>query len=314
MKQSIKRKDISPLSSGSRVDESRFLVGRDSSDKRLKLTTSKTEVDALVVQFEARSNKITVEENNRTNTTRTIEKYEEVLKVQFAPFINWHYNNYGPINVLDAGCGNAVFSKELLSSRARSKIKKIYGVSLDNFPGALALSEAQCKFSFMHMPIDVATHRLIGLGVKINVIFDVWGPFSYSLQKMNLLRQYYSILQKGGRAFLFLGACFTHEGNVSAMPKISFKNHDGSETWPEDVLVGLNKRYPEHFKSNPKCERVLIMCKNDDQFPFDYEFEHSCAPMLGFSFCAKEVSRRDMLQGNAAMPAEITIRPKLKGR
>lgn len=307
-------KDFPSLSSSvSAVDQNSF-IGLKAHDEKRARFTPKTEIDTLSIQFHARADGTTVEEDNKTNTTRTIVKYEEVLEISFTPFLNWHYNNNGLINILDAGCGNAVFSKELLASEHGAKIKKVYGVSLDKFAGAVSLRETCRKFVFMHMPINVAASRLEGLGVKINIIFDVWGPFSYTLQKMDVLRDYFSLLQRGGRAFLYLGACLTHSGEVSAMPKISFKGQDNTETEPEDILVGLSRHFPKIFKLNDKCNRVLIMRKNEDTpFPFSYEFTHVCSPILGFSFQAKGVSRKEMIEGNAAMPAEIIIRPKLQG-
>ena len=303
------KKEVRPLSRiGRNITANEHMQRK----KMTRLSASETELDTLSIQCNARVDGIISENNNITNATRTIDKYEEVLEIKFAPFIHWHYHTYGPINILDAGCGNGVFSKELLASNHSVTIKKIYGVSLDKFTEAVRLSEDCSKFKFMHMPVEIATARLEGLGVKINIIFDVWGPFSYSLEKMDVLKKYYSLLQDGGRAFLFLGTCFTQAGDISAMPQISFKGQDNTATDPEDILIGLTNRYPETFKLNNKCDRSLIMRKNGNKsFPIDYEFEHTCSPMLGFSFPAQGASRQDMIEGNAAMPAEIIIRPKL---
>lgn len=245
---------------------------------------------------------------NLTTTNRDLDNYSNKFKIKIMDVISNYYKIDNKVSVLDSGCGQGVFCSDLLSI-AEGKLDKVFGISKDYFSSIAKITKRwPSNFVFYH---GTAQEVLQKEKIEVNLIFDVWGAFSYSLEKMDLLKLYYDSLKLAGRAYIYLGSCHSAKDEYSPEPCLSFKNDDGSISKPLPIIEALVTRYPGYFASNYSQSNVLIMKKMTHSYPIKHNFEHS-SPFLGFTLTvpSKVSSLKEAIAGNAAMPSHITIKPK----
>ncbi|HSX20962.1 MAG TPA: hypothetical protein VLG38_07580, partial [Gammaproteobacteria bacterium] len=184
--------------------------------------------------------------SNLTNNHRDIKEYKDLLNTDIKLLVKSSYDKHGPITILDAGCGKAIAMQELLKDTSTGPfIKSIIGISKDHF-GEIkrALDKYPEKFIYYNGKAEVvlAQHKF-----AVHIIFDVWGAFTYSLEKMLLLQQYYAALELNGKAYIYVGIGTENGKCKDTAPSIILDGDETLNTKGRSILYELPTKFPQHF-------------------------------------------------------------------
>lgn len=196
-------------------------------------------------------------------------------------------------NILDCGAGQGEALNELCSSGFGKHVRKATGISLHAFSN---VKQLLLKHKKMHWYIGDALDILPRLPSDYDLITDVWGVYSYSIQRMELLKLYHNVLRPGGKAYIFCSS-----DNILQEDKEDKEDREGKNVRLESYLA---KKYPHTFFYE---NRIFVMTKVTERFPIlDNEFSiQKCK--YGSSISTVE-SKSEALNGNSWYPKTITFK------
>lgn len=143
---------------------------------------------------------ISEDKTNLTCTDRSIYKYNSALNTHVDELVLELAKKKGrKINILDAGCGNGSAIHELLSDRElNDAIDTCTGVSVSYFEHIKEVSRLHGdRFIYYKGKVEDVLKEQKN---QYDIILDVWGAFSYSPYKLEVLELYYQALTLNGEA------------------------------------------------------------------------------------------------------------------
>ena len=131
-------------------------------------------------------------------TRRDITDYEYWLRMNLNEVINTAIATTGrnKLCVADSGCGEGRFLDSLLRTQG-DKIACAYGISMHPLENLIKLPKKYDQKLIVH----IGRFQNISSKLKeVDVLFDVFGAFEYSMNRFELLHMYYDCLSMGGVA------------------------------------------------------------------------------------------------------------------
>jgi len=105
-----------------------------------------------------------------------------------------------------------------------------------------------------------------------DIIFDVWGAFSYSLEKVDILRKYYQSLSMFGDAYIVDGPA----SQIYKAPSSTLQFSNQNE--PKGLFESLCDLFPNHFeKVHDYCYK---MSRTTIRFPLENKCTYSYNKMI----------------------------------
>jgi GNAT superfamily N-acetyltransferase/SAM-dependent methyltransferase len=244
-------------------------------------------------------------ETNKTITDRTLQDYASAFNINIATELQRLYKAKSKeLVILDSGCGKGIAMQQLLAMpNLAAYVSMVYGISKDYFREIeTVIRQNPAKFKYYPLTLDAAvqTQRF-----AVDLIFDLWGVFAYSFEKVKVLQQYYDMLTPGGTAYIYIGPVFHLNGERCVDPRIKIITDKAQQPQRYELLFeALIKRFPEQFSST-NFNNILIVTKTSDKFPlvgnFDYSFSN-----YGTTF-TQQKTLAAAYNGNAINYCNLTI-------
>jgi len=215
---------------------------------------------------------------NFTRTKRNLYQYELLFNVDLYVMLEDVALQAGRnLKICDAGCGEAIAMDEILSGGLAKYVKTITGISKHLYENIYKLVQRHgSRFNCFHGDVcDV----LRGEKLRFNVIFDLWGPFLYKIQKLEVMQAYYDALEMNGIALIYIG-CNNHEFKFSSKVEPKIIDSSKPQLRPRSFREFLLCNYPAHFADiSPE---VICMRKITVRFPLarseiTYRYAEFCA-------------------------------------
>jgi SAM-dependent methyltransferase len=145
---------------------------------------------------------------NGTKTKRNCCDYAKCLglKVSLKDYIiELALEKKRKISILDSGCGSGVAIDELLSdNELKNYIQHISGISMHYFENIESvLKKHGSRFTYYSGTAQNVLAKAAETSNEFDLIFDLFGAYAYSSDKLNLLKQYHQSLKPFGIARIF---------------------------------------------------------------------------------------------------------------
>lgn len=140
--------------------------------------------------------------------------------------------------VIDLGGGIGAALHEM------AKIKDINAIVInaqkpENF---IPTGKTKGQFEYVSGWAEIEIKKYKG---KADLVLDIWGAFSYSIMKAELIEQAYAALKPGGRAFILF-----HPRKTRALVKWQAQTQTGFESREARLDLFLEAVYPKIFKTS----------------------------------------------------------------
>lgn len=157
---------------------------------------------------------------------------------------NEMYGRAPGVKVLDGGCGSGKALENLVDYHG---IEKAYGISNDGYSDMLPVITKNNAEIFLGK-LQESKNEFIGM----NMIFDVYGAYFYSKDRLDVIQRYYDFLHIGGEAYIL---------------------HENEEEGVKDKVIMTNRRVPlidflrESYSGifSLSSDKVIIMQKQRDE-------------------------------------------------
>jgi len=255
------------------------------------------------------------DKNNTTKSDRSPQSYAYFFGLNIS--VNKLISNIAKssgrsINILDSGCGQAFVIDQLLSdANLNNCIESITGVSLHYFTNTQKVMAKHGKrFKYYSGKVqdvlakDSETHNAFDL------IFDVWGAYKYSEDKLGLIKQYHQALKPEGRAYVYLGK-----------ENVFIKNESGQKVKFAEWAV---KTFPETFQvidsHRLNSKKTLIIAKTTARLLIpEFKIESSEEkPSFGYPYKFDKKSfltqKEKYKHGNALFFDDVVVKPETSQR
>lgn len=246
--------------------------------------------------------------HDKTNGTRTTRQPEEYanrlgLKLSLKEYIIQLSHERGrKIIILDGGCGSGTTVDLLLSDKElEDYIERIHGVSLHYFENIKSVMEKHtARFYYYAGTVQDVLANAAETFRAYDFIMDVWGAYSYSEDKLGLLKQYHQALNDGGVARVY-------SSDKNELKIKSAKNRKASffSEWSA-------KKFPDTFEYESSSifskSGALIMRKTSARWPLEsYDILSSQkVPAYG----TVDISREELQKQNALKFSNVVLQAK----
>lgn len=206
----------------------------------------------------------TEDDTNITVTYRGITSYFEIFDkrlpegMRLQEFVNSRPLSCGrKIKVLDSGAGEGYAMHTLLESEFGKSIKQVTGISLHAFKVVLDILEMHKSRVKWYLG-DAAT-VMKKLPTEYDLVIDLWGAYSYSKERVDLIKRIHRILLDGGRAYIFFAAeNLLYKKSKCIEQKLAAKHPETFQFYKDDYRVFVIK------KSSPRCPSFNFAIKREE--------------------------------------------------
>jgi SAM-dependent methyltransferase len=243
------------------------------------------------------------DQTNATNTTRDIGDYSESLGLKRSLknlIIHCARKQGRKITILDSGCGAGVAINELLADESLTPyIQQVTGVSLHYFAAIKQVMELhKNRFNYYLGTVQNVLSKALETHKAFDLIFDVWGSYPYSLDKLSLLKQYHQALQPGGQALILTTDCWH--------PDLYMTSEHG-ESLPFATWAVHNHPNTFHYRKNRYDSSVIQINKNVLRWGLEQHQVQSSEEASSLNLPLQKRTKRQLQQINALMFSEVTV-------
>lgn len=159
---------------------------------------------------------------------------------------------------MDSGCGSGIAIDELLSdNELKSYLHHVSGISMHYFKDIESvLNKHGSRFTYYSGTVQDVLSNAIETTNAFDLITDLFGAYTYSSDKINLLKQYHQALKPGGIARIF-------QQDASDL----YLDIKGSKT---NFIEWAASRYPETLSlkyNDDTCNFTIVMHKSTLRWP-----------------------------------------------